>query len=180
MSESYKCAYTELIELHKLQANPKNPYKHPEKQIEVLAKIIDFQGQRSPIIVSKRSGFIVKGHGRLQALIKLGWTKAAVDYQDYQNEAQEYADMVADNEIGKWAALEKDMFLQDLKDFDLGDPDLFGIEKFDQLADKLLDESPGEVDIKQEFLVIAECKDETEQASVFEMMQSKGIQCKII
>ena len=101
----FNCSYTELVNISKLIPNPKNANKHPPKQIERLAKIIDFQGQRSPIVVSKRSGFITKGHGRLLAMHKLGWTEVAVDYQDYLSEALEYADMIADNEIARWALL---------------------------------------------------------------------------
>lgn len=103
MAESFKCAYTELVELHKLIPNPKNANHHPQNQIELLAKIIDYQGQRSPIVVSKRSGFVTKGHGRLLALHRLGWKQAAVDYQDYESEAQEFADMIADNKITEFA-----------------------------------------------------------------------------
>ena len=62
------CAYDELVDVSKLVPNPKNNNKHPKEQIERLAKIIDFQGQRTPIVVSNRSGFIVKGHGRLPRL----------------------------------------------------------------------------------------------------------------
>ena len=105
------CAYDELVELSKLVPNPKNNNKHPKEQIERLAKIIDFQGQRSPVVVRNMSGIIVKGHGRLEAIKKLGWDKCAVDYQDYESEAQEYADMIADNEIAKWAEFQTDMFL---------------------------------------------------------------------
>ena len=81
--EKIRCAYTELVDVEKLVPNPKNNNIHPKKQIERLAKIIDFQGQRAPVVVSTRSGFIVKGHGRLEAIKKLGWEKCAVDYQDY-------------------------------------------------------------------------------------------------
>lgn len=111
-------------------ANPKNNNKHPKDQIDRLAKIIDFQGQRSPIVISNRSGFIVKGHARLSAIYKLGWEKAAVDYQDYITEAQEYADMTADNEIARWAELDSEKMLEDLKDIDLGDIDLLGMKDF--------------------------------------------------
>src|SRR5690606_21796567 len=93
------CAHTKLEDLHKLVPHPKNPNKHPKEQIQRLAKIIDYQGQRAPIVVSLRSGFITKGHGRLEALKLLKWDKAAVDYQEYTDEAQEYADIVADNAI---------------------------------------------------------------------------------
>ena len=129
--ESFKCAHTEIVDLHKLQPNPKNPNKHPDRQIELLAKIIDYQGQRAPIVVSKRSGFITKGHGRLMALQKLGWMKAAVDYQDYESEAQEYADVVADNKIAELAKHDDSMMIDTLRDMDFDiDFDLLGIPDF--------------------------------------------------
>lgn len=142
---NFKCAYTDTVELHKLVPHPKNPNKHPQDQIERLSKIIDYQGQRAPIVVSKRSGFITKGHGRLEALKLLGWEKAAVDYQDYEDEAQEYADIVADNAIASWAELQLDQINVDM--LDLGpdlDVDMLGIkdfsiepiEKFDDYSDK--------------------------------------------
>jgi len=104
--EKIKCEYTKLVKLAELVKHPKNPNEHPPEQIKRLAEIIDYQGMRSPIVVSKRSGFITKGHGRLMALISLGWEVAPVDYQDYENEAQEYADIVADNAIAEWASLD--------------------------------------------------------------------------
>lgn len=124
----FNCAYTELVSISKLVPNPKNANKHSQEQIERLAKIIDFQGQRSPVVVSKRSGFITKGHGRLMAMQKLGWDEIAVDYQDYLSEAQEYADIIADNEIARWAELDMSKVVDDLKGLDLGDIDLLGLK----------------------------------------------------
>ena len=102
--EKINCSYHEEVELDKLVPNPKNPNFHSDEQVERLARIIDYQGMRSPIVISLRSGFIVKGHGRLEALKKLKWDKAPVDYQDYDDEAQEYSDMVADNAIAEWSS----------------------------------------------------------------------------
>lgn len=127
----FNCAHTALVELHKLQENPKNPNTHPDRQIELLAKIIDYQGQRAPIVVSKRSGFITKGHGRLMALRKLGWEKAAVDYQDYDSEAQEYADVVADNKIAELAQHDNAKMIEDLEVINLDDFELLGLDGFE-------------------------------------------------
>lgn len=124
--ERFNCAYDELVDIDKLVPNPKNNNKHPKEQIERLAKIIDFQGQRKAIVVSNRSGFIVKGHGCLEAIKKLGWKKVAVDYQDYESDAQEYADMTADNEIARWATLDTQMVLDELPNLDI-DTDLLGM-----------------------------------------------------
>lgn len=130
-----KCAHTAVVDLMGLIPNPKNPNKHPKAQIDMLSKIISYQGQRLPIVVSKRSGFIVKGHGRLEAIHRLGWTKAAVDYQDYDDEAQEFADMIADNKIAELAQHDDEMFKLEAINLDLDkngfDLDLLGIPDLD-------------------------------------------------
>jgi len=140
----FNCSHTELVDLHKLAPNPRNPNKHPDKQIELLAKIIDYQGQRAPVVVSKRSGFIVKGHGRLLALQKLGWEKAAVDFQDHESEAQEFQDMVADNKIAELAEHDDLKMLEGLKDLELEDSDfeLLGLDDFQMI-------NPIEVDLPE-------------------------------
>lgn len=95
------CKFSELQPLQKLVENPNNPNTHPKKQLDFLVKIILVNGWRSPIVVSKRSGFIVKGHGRYQAAKLAGWLEVPVDIQDYANEAEEWADMIADNKIAE-------------------------------------------------------------------------------
>lgn len=152
MEEKFQCAYTELVDIDTLVENPKNNNKHPEKQIEMLAKIIKFQGQRSPIVVSKRSGFIVKGHGRLQALKKLGYTKVAVDYQDYESEAQEYADMTADNKISELAEFDKDMFMAEFPTLSVKDIELFGMQEIPNIEIKTEIEEKPEVEFTEELL----------------------------
>ena len=137
------CSYKELIALDdpRIIPHPKNPNVHPDKQIERLAKIIEYQGQRSPIVISTRSGFITKGHGRLAAIKKLGWENIAVDFQDYENDAMEWSDIVADNAIAEWATLDKDLIIGELETLDL-DIELLGIEDFDM-------QKVGEVDMPE-------------------------------
>jgi DNA modification methylase len=130
-----RCSHNDLVSLTNLKPNPKNRNKHPKKQIERLAAIIQSQGQRSPIVVSRRSGYIVKGAGRLEAIKLLGWETAAVDYQDYDSEVQEYQDMIADNEIARYSEFQIEDFRKDLDDFTsravFMDKDLFGLIDFD-------------------------------------------------
>lgn len=103
-----KCTYSELRDPITLVKNPRNSNKHPKKQIEQLSRIMKANGFRSPIVISKRSGFIVKGHGRLEAAILGGWKQIPVDVQDYENEAAEIADLEADNRIALLAELDED------------------------------------------------------------------------
>lgn len=152
--ERFNCSFTEEVEIHKLQPNPKNPNSHPDRQIELLAKIIDYQGQRSPIVVSKRSGFIVKGHGRLDAIKKLGWEKCAVDFQDYESEAQEYADMIADNKIAELAEHDDNLMIEEIKELGIEDFELLGMDDFeipiepDEAKEEIEDDIPSSVDTR--------------------------------
>lgn len=96
-----RCAFKEMVEVHKLVPHPANPNVHPPKQIEMFIAILQFQGCRRPVTVSKRSGFVTKGHGQLQAYLEAGWTEVPVDFQDYDSEQAELADLVADNQLSK-------------------------------------------------------------------------------
>ena len=125
-----RCAYDELVDISKLIPNPKNPNKHTDDQIKRLAEIIDYTGMRRPIAVSNRSGFMTCGHGRLLALILLGWTKAPVSFQDYDDEAQEYADMTADNAIAEWAELDLGKINLDIQEVGPFDIKMLGFKDF--------------------------------------------------
>lgn len=154
MTTEIKCAYKELVPISELKPHPKNRNKHPSDQITRLAEIISFQGIRSPIKVSTRSGFITAGHGRLEALRHLRIKDAPVDYQDYDSDEQEYADLQADNAIALWAELDLsgiNMDVPDLgPDFDINmmgirDFTLEPAEKFPQCDE---DEVPDHVEPK--------------------------------
>lgn len=119
------------VEIDSLVNNPKNNNKHPKEQIERLAKLIQYQGFRNPVVVSNRTGFVVAGHGRIEAAKKLGMKTVPVMYQDFENEAQEYAYLTSDNAIALWAEL--DLSAVNTEMLDLGpdfDVDLLGIKDF--------------------------------------------------
>jgi len=118
------CAYDEMVDITKLVPNPRNPNQHSDKQIELLAKIIEHQGWRVPITVSKRSGFVVRGHGRLQAAEILGVEKVPVDYQDYASEAEEWADLIADNRLSELSHMDNQMLKDLIQEIDSGEIDL--------------------------------------------------------
>jgi hypothetical protein len=101
------CAHTSLVDPATLKPNPANPNRHSAHQIQILAAIIQEQGWRAPITVSKRSGLIVRGHGRLEAALLMGCEKVPVDEQDYANEAEELADLLADNRLSELAELDE-------------------------------------------------------------------------
>jgi DNA modification methylase len=93
------CAFTRLIPTNLLRPNPANPNRHSKEQIALFAKIIEHLGWRSPIVVSLRSGLIVKGHGRLEVARHMQLKDVPIDEQAYIDEAAETQDMLADNRI---------------------------------------------------------------------------------
>lgn len=68
-SQKFYCSYTELWDTGRLVPHPRNPNKHPVSQLQLLVKIIEGHGWRAPITVSKRSGYVIRGHGRLAAAV---------------------------------------------------------------------------------------------------------------
>ena len=115
------CAHDAIVDVAKLIPNPKNPNTHPDNQIQLLGRIIRSQGWRQPITVSTRSGFIVKGHGRLAAAQLEGFTEVPVDYQNYATEADEYADLIADNRIAELAEIDRVKLADIFADLDTGE-----------------------------------------------------------
>jgi hypothetical protein len=131
MSVKIHCPYDELVPLERLKPHPKNRNEHPEDQIERLSKILTYQGFRYPVKVSKLSGHITSGHGRVLAAKKLGLETVPVSFQEYTDETQEYADIIADNAIASWSELDLSGINQDVPD--LGpdfEIDLLGIKDF--------------------------------------------------
>ena len=141
------CSHTEMRDPASLVEHPRNYNTHPAEQIRLLAKIIKHQGWRNPITVSKRSGYVVKGHGRLAAALQLGCSEVPVDVQEYKDEASEYADMIADNRIAELAEADQDALKGLLTDdvFEGFDLDLTGYSDTDFLGDnaeEIIEEKP--------------------------------------
>lgn len=112
MTAQIKCLHDAVQPLEAFIPHPKNPNRHPSSQLALLGNIILQQGWRSAIVVSKRSGFVIKGHGRLAAAKAAGLAEAPIAWQDYANEAEEWADMIADNRIAELSERDSDAVLQ--------------------------------------------------------------------
>ena len=120
----YRCNYTRLEPIGEVVPNPRNPNTHPEEQVALLAKIIAYQGWRLPIVISKRSGFVVRGHGRLLAAQCRGLKKVPVEVQAYDSDEQERADLIADNRLAELAEMDRGTLKDVLAELDTGELDL--------------------------------------------------------
>jgi hypothetical protein len=127
------CVFERMVPLTELRPHPRNPKKHPADQIRMLAKIVKHQGWRGCIVVSNRSGFIVEGHGRLEAARMLGVVEVPVDFQDFESEEDEIAHLIADNTIAEFGDMndkQLDSLIKRLEEANV-DLELAGILKGD-------------------------------------------------
>lgn len=120
----------EAVINHEMNAN-----KHPDKQIKLLAKLLKYQGWRHPIVISKLSGKCVAGHGRKEAAILNGWSEVPVDMQDFDDKAQELAFLASDNKIQELAETDEEMLEALIRDTDIDDMELFGLDDYTLPAD---------------------------------------------
>lgn len=155
----FHCKYDVLLNPKDLKEHPKNRNKHGQDQIERLAKLYEYHGVRHPIIVSKRSGYIMAGVGRKLTAIRVGLKLFPVVYQDFDSEEQEYAFIQSDNAIAEWSELDFMSINQDMAD--LGpdfDIDMLGIKGFAlDVADKNIESEDDKMDSSKKQNECPEC-----------------------
>jgi ParB-like chromosome segregation protein Spo0J len=110
-----------------------------------LSKIIVATGWRAPITVSKLSGLIVRGHCRYEAAVEAGILEVPVDYQGYESEEQELADLLADNRVAELAETDKATLREVLG---LLDDEGYDLEMagYETMIDELIDEATAEAE----------------------------------
>lgn len=120
----------EWVPIGSLKRNPRNRNIHTPEGIAVIAKLIQANKWRHPIIVSTRSGLIAAGDGRLSAAELLKMDKVPVHYQDFASEEEEYQFGIADNASQGWSTLDLAGVHQDLPNLAPFDLELLAIENF--------------------------------------------------
>lgn len=179
-----RCAHTEIRQVAELVPHPRNPNRHPENQVRALARVIQHQGWRNPIVVSARSGYIISGHGRYDAAKLIGIEAVPVDVQDFATEADEWAHLMADNRIAELAEIDKEALDALLVDLDAAglDTALAGFDPADlELPEDGSTGAPGGDDgAYEKFEVVVECNDEAHQRRIFQELTKGGEKCRLL
>jgi len=101
------CHCDKLVPAQDLQLYPGNYRKHKAKQLDRMHKVIvgkggNGNGWRRCAVVSKLSGYVIKGNGMVQMAQRHGY-HVPVEYQDYRTKTEEIRDLVADNKLAELA-----------------------------------------------------------------------------
>lgn len=177
-----KAEEIKLVPLEKIIENPKNANRHSIEQIERLVDLINFQGFRNPLIISKRTGLLVAGHGRKIAAEKIGFKNLPCVYQEFENEEQEYAYLISDNEIARWAQLDFQSVYDEMKVLDIPDIDLLGIENFvapdiSEMEDD--DDNDSSENEPKKYVIEVQFPNDMEMMEAHDEMASQGYMVKI-
>ncbi|OGP10483.1 MAG: DNA methylase [Deltaproteobacteria bacterium GWA2_45_12] len=92
------CKKIEVVEIKKLRINERNARLHSDDQIRQLMKSIEKFGFTVPILIDEKK-MVIAGHGRLEALKRLGHRKAPAILLNHLTENEKRAYVLADNQI---------------------------------------------------------------------------------
>lgn len=178
----------EMLLVEALIPYARNARTHSDEQVAQVAASIREFGFTNPVLVSAEND-IIAGHGRVMAARKLGLEKVPCIRLSHLTETQRRAYVLADNKLALNSGWDDELlkvelvFLQDDKDFALG---LTGFSETElqtllneQTNENENDESKSNIAIHSVFEVIAECQHEEEQRMVYNILNEKGIKCRL-
>jgi ParB-like chromosome segregation protein Spo0J len=171
--------------INELTAYAKNSRTHSDSQIEQLVASLKEFGFTNPILIDDKNG-IVAGHGRIKAAQVLGMETVPTIKLGNLTDEQRRAYIIADNKLALNAGWDNDLLsfeLQDLQDagFDLS---LTGFTDAEiealKFTDEDVDEDHKEPTDETRNTLLIECTGERELETLYEEMQKRGFECKIL
>lgn len=168
-----------------LTAYAKNSRTHSDAQVAQLVASLREFGFTNPILIDSKNG-IIAGHGRLKAAQELGYETVPTIELGELTEEQRRAYIIADNKLALNAGWDYELLsfeLQDLQDagFDVGltgfsDEEIKAMNATEEEIDEDFKEPPDE----SRNTLLIECSGERELETLYEEMQKRGFQCKIM
>lgn len=157
-----------------------NSRTHSDAQIAQIAASIKEFGWTNPILLDGENG-IIAGHGRLLAARKLDHTEIPTIELSGLTPAQKKAYVIADNKLALNAGWDEGLLKLELDelgnlDFDLS---LIGFDDYN-LGELEDNNNPDVLDDGNKNLLIIECATELELQTLFDEMQNRGMNCKIM
>lgn len=119
----------ETLSINKIKPYSKNAKKHPDEQIRQIMRSIEEFGNNDPIAIDENN-VIVEGHGRFEALKRLGYTDIEVIKLTHLSEEQKKAYILAHNQLTMNSGFDLDILDEELNEILTIDMEDFGFELF--------------------------------------------------
>jgi len=158
-----------------------NSRTHSDAQVAQLAASIREFGFTNPILIDEQNNLIA-GHGRLLAARKAKMESVPAVVVTDLDDRKRRALVIADNKLALNAGWDEEALRVELEDLAGDFGELMGFSEKELLdmfkADE--DQLPQEQELKATFEVAVECKDESEQETVFNLLSERGYTCRIL
>lgn len=161
----------------------RNSRTHSDAQVAQIAASIKEFGWTTPVLLDGENG-IIAGHGRVLAAQKLGETKIPTIELSHMDENQRKAYIIADNKLALNAGWDDAMLALEISDLQDAGYDL-GLTGFTAEELNLLDDDKEEKEINEPVdesknTLLIECIGERELEILYQEMQERGFECKIL
>jgi len=168
----------------------RNARTHSPEQVRQIAASITEFGFTNPVLIDGEGG-IIAGHGRVMAAQSLGLEQVPCLRLAHLTDAQKRAYILADNQLALNAGWDESLLSLELTELQGLDVDLGAIGFDAKDLERLLnfdsrqgpgegDGKPGGIEYQEKFAVLVECRDEPEQASIYNRLTAQGLACKVL
>ena len=170
----------EQIKTGELIPYARNARTHNDIQIIQIAGSIKEFGFTNPVLIDADNG-IIAGHGRVMAAQRLKLNEIPCIRLAHLTDTQRRAYILADNKLALNSGWDEELLnleLESLRDMNF-DLSLIGFMDNEFNENEEIENESNEVKIKSTFEVIAECNDEDHQRMVYNILNEKGIKCRL-
>jgi len=162
-----------------------NARTHSDDQVTQIASSIKEFGFNNPILVDKTNG-VIAGHGRLMAAKKLGMDTVPCIKLEHLTDAQRKAFILADNKIALNSGWDYELLKVEVEN--LSDEDFrlellgFDVNELNTILgiEEEIKEDKEISDDGNRNLLLVEFDNEIELENLFNEMQERGFNCKIM
>ncbi len=159
-----------------------NSRTHSDDQINQVASSIKEFGFTNPVLIDEQGG-IIAGHGRVMAAKKLGLAEVPTITLEGLTKAQVKAYVIADNQLALNSGWDFDILNLEVESLtEMGfDVSLLGLSNL--MPDKLDEKENNSLsDVKDEdqFLLVIECKNETDQNIIYEELLARNYNIRLM
>lgn len=164
----------EYVPVDSINEYDNNAREHSKEDVAAIAKSITEFGFNDPIGVWNNT--IVEGHGRLLAARELGLDTVPIIRLDDLTDEQRRAYGLAHNKTAELSRWDADILEAELSEICEIDMSQFGFAELDEEKER----KDLSSEISEQWQVIIDCEDETEQADIYERLTGEGLNCRVL